>query len=273
MIDIIEADAPWRFAPLPTSACSGWAEPTLACRVSVVPEDLTPAIEEDGLRTAADDDLKRLLPSAQGWLGAVPELEQLVLHVVRDIHPLAAELGYDVSHSQPQWRERIFVSCPERANDVGALRLIEGIIHEAMHLHLTNEEKRGPLVAVSSGVVHSPWREIDRPVQGVMHGMFVFACIHRFLRALTTTSLLADDAHCYVEGRLATIEDEIGQIDLNKLSLRLTARGRASVASWLRSIERPQQKTESINGDVFAICGTGGSSGADRKGGKRQGVR
>lgn len=233
MIDAVAADAPWQFASLPASACYGRAAVRLASRVSAVPHDLVPAIEDDGLETATVDDLRLLLVPAQGWLGVVPELERLVLHVVRDIHPVAAEPGYDVSHSQPQWRERIFVSCPERADDIGALRLAESVVHETMHLHLTNEEERAPLVAAPSGVVHSPWREGDRPVQGVMHGLFVFACIYRFLSALMIAPLITDDAHRYVAGRLGTIKDEIGQIDLKELSRNLTVRGQAGVTSWV----------------------------------------
>lgn len=233
MIDVAAAEPPWRFASLPALACYGEAAATLAYRVSAVPDNLAPAIEDDGLQTASIDDLKRLLIPAQDWLGAVPELERLVLHVVQNIHPLASEPGYDVSHSQPQWRKRIFVSCPERADDIGALRLAESVVHEAMHLHLTNEEEHAPLVAAPSGMAHSPWREADRPVQGVMHGLFVFACIHRFLSALTIAPLLTDDADRYVAGRLGTIDDEIGQIDLKELSHCLTHRGQAGVIFWI----------------------------------------
>ncbi len=232
LIDAVHVNAPWRFAATPASARNGGAA-TLACRVSAVPHALVPAIEDDGLRAASADGLRRLLVPAQGWLGAVPELERLVLHLVRDIHSLAAEPGYDVSHSQPRWRERIFVSCPERGDDVGALRLIESVIHEAMHLHLTSEEEHASLIAVPSGVAHSPWREADRPVQGVMHGLYVFTCIHSFLRALTITPLLADEPRRYVARRLGTIDEEIGQVDLEGLSRHLTPRGRASVVSWV----------------------------------------
>lgn len=233
MIDAVAAEPPWRFAAVAPLACNDEAVATLACRVSAVPNALVTAIEDNGLRTASADDLRRLLVAAQGWLSLIPELQHLVLHVVRDIHPLAAEPGYDVSHSQPQWRERIFVSCPERSDDVGALRLIESVIHEAMHLHLTNEEEHAPLVAAPSGVAHSPWREADRPVQGVMHGLFVFACIHRFLSDLTIALLLTDEAYCYVAGRLGTIDDEIARIDLKDLSRNLTPRGQVGVISWI----------------------------------------
>ena len=234
MIDAVHVKAPWRFAPMSTSACKDGAG-TLACRVSPVPRALVAVIEDDGLQTASTDDLRRLLVPVQGWLGVVPELERLVLHLVRDIHAVAAQPGYDVSHSQPRWRKRIFVSCPERGDDVGALRLVESVIHEAMHLHLTNEEEHAALIAVSSDMIHSPWREANRPVQGVMHGIYVFTCIHTFLHRLTSTTLLADKPGRYVAHRLSTISEEIGQVDLDELSRHLTSRGRASVASWIEA--------------------------------------
>ena len=190
------------------------------------------------MRAAPAEALKRQIVCAQQWLGAVPELEALVLQVVHDIHPLAGEPNYDVSHSQPQWRETIFVSCPERDDDLGALRLAESIVHEAMHLHLTNEEAQAPLVAVPSEMTHSPWRDIDRPVQGVMHGLFVFACIHRFLQMLTIALPLADYVHHHVTCRLDTIAKELGQIDLQDLARNLTSRGQAGVVSWIAGIDR-----------------------------------
>ena len=157
-----------------------------------------------------------------------------MLHLVRNIHPLAAEPGYDVSHSQPRWREAIFVSCPERGDDIGAIRLAESVVHEAMHLHLTNEEERAPLVAVSRSMAHSPWRDTERPVRGVMHGLFVFTCIHRFLRTVAVATPLADGVRRYVGERIRTITEEVEQVDLGELSCSLTPRGRASVASWSR---------------------------------------
>jgi len=206
---------------------------SLASRVSVVPINLTPVIKGDGLRAGSINALKHLMVPAQKWLAEVPELESLVLQVVRDIHPLTAEPGYDTSHSQPQWRETIFVSCPERRDDIGALRLTESIVHEAMHLHLTNVEELSPLVAVGSRMAHSPWRNTDRPVQGVLHGLFVFACIHRFLQMLTTAVPLADDVQGHITRRLDTIIEEMAQISIEDLSCGLTPMGQAVAALWI----------------------------------------
>lgn len=232
MISTAQPDAPWRFGSPPDPARVVPAA-TLASRVKPVPEALAAAIEEEGLRTAPAGELRGLMPRAQLWLGLSPEFERLVRQLVRDIHPLAAEPGYDVSHSQPRWREAIFVSCPERGDDVGALRLAESVVHEAMHLHLTNEEERAPLVAAPWETAHSPWRDTERPVRGVMHGLFVFACIHRILRTLAVAAPLDDDVRRHVGDRLRTITEEMELVDLGELSRSLTPRGQASVASWL----------------------------------------
>ncbi len=230
----MSAKAPWQFGSAPPSTNrTSTAAGELAALVSAVPADVSDFIKNEGLQAAPVDGLRRLLPAAQIWLGAVPELEGLVLQVVRHIHPLAAEPGYDVSHSQPRWRDRILVSCPERADGIGALRLAEGVLHEAMHLHLTNEEALTPLVAMPTGTFHSPWRRADRPVQGVLHGLFVFACIHRFLELLVNRATLADEVHGYVADRVDTVAVELAQVDVEGLSSQLTTKGRASLACWL----------------------------------------
>ena len=233
MTDGASARAPWHFSSPTVAANVATATGELAALVSAAPTDVSNAIRDEGLQAAPVDDLRRLLPAGQAWLAAVPELEGLVLQVVRYIHPLAAEPGYDISHSQPRWRDRILVSCPERADSIGALRLAEGVLHEAMHLHLTNEETRIPLVARPLGTAHSPWRKVDRPVQGVLHGLFVFACIHHFLELLVNRVTLADEVRGYVSERLDTVAGELAQIDEAELASQLTTRGQASLACWL----------------------------------------
>ena len=226
--------APWFLASSPNPV---WGARTtggpLACRVSDVPWDVLPVILDEGLLAAPMNDLRLLLGPAQNWLGAVPDLERLVLDVVGHLHPLASEPGYDVSHSQPRWPDRVFVSCPERADDIGALRLAEAVVHEAMHLHLTNEEERSALVATSTGLAHSPWRKASRPVQGVLHGLFVFTCIHRFLERVASTVPLTGDVNAYVAERLNTIDAELRQVDVTGLLSRLTFRGKTEVAFWI----------------------------------------
>ena len=225
--------APWFLASSPNPVQGGRTTSSLACRVSGVPRDVLPAVWDEGLVAAPTGDLRLLLIPAQEWLGAVPHLERLVLDVVGHVHPLASEPGYDVSHSQPRWPGRVFLSCPERADGIGALRLAEAVVHEAMHLHLTNEEERSALVATSTGLAHSPWRKASRPVQGVLHGLFVFTCIYRFLERVASTVPLAADLNVYVAERLNTIDTELRQVDVTGLLSGLTSRGKTEVAFWI----------------------------------------
>ena len=238
MIRADEVGPPWNFGRPPTSH-RGLDQPGgLLSRVSSVPLPITADIEAEGLRPAPVQALEHLLVPAQAWIGEVPDLERLVLAVVRDIHSLASEPGYDVSHSQPRWHDRIFVSCPERTDCIGELRLAESVVHEAMHLHLTIEEHRLPLVATPSASAQSPWRGIERPVQGVLHGLFVFLCIFRFLHELARGGRLTEAGRQYVENRLRTIDEEIGSIDTAALSTSLTTHGQEAVASWLAAHHR-----------------------------------
>ena len=165
-------------------------------------------------------------------MGNVPDLEQAVTGIVRYIHPLAAEPGYDVSHSQPRWRDRIFLSCPERMDEVGALRLAEGVLHEAMHLLLTDEEERDYLVSHPAAELLSPWRKEQRLAGGVLHGFFVFACIRLFMVRLSSGTVLGAPGRIHVEGRIRETGAELASVDVARLSACLTPRGVAAIAAW-----------------------------------------
>ena len=238
MSDSIGLGAPWFLTSSPNPVLSARTTGPLACRVSDVPRDLLPVIRKEGLAVDLTDKLRILLSPAQDWLKVVPDLERLILGVVGHLHPLASEPGYDVSHSQPCWPDRVFVSCPERADGIGALRLAEAVVHEAMHLHLTNEEERSALVRMSTGLAYSPWRNASRPIQGVLHGLFVFTCIHHFLSRVASTVPLTADLNAYVAHRLNTIDAELRQVDVTGLLSRLTARGKREVAFWISGRER-----------------------------------
>ncbi|WP_365988317.1 HEXXH motif-containing putative peptide modification protein [Mesorhizobium sp.] len=209
-----------------------------------MPSNLLPILRSEGLRPAAVNGGAARLEAVDNLLRQVPDLARIVSRAVRSIHPLAAEPGYDVSHSQPIWRARIFVSFPERQDEIGELRLAESVVHEAMHLHLTNEESRFAFVARSTDTLYSPWMGTLRPVQGVLHGLFVFYCISTFLRRVTENRLVADDAWRYISGRLADIREEILEIDWAALESALTAHGVAQMRLWNRTMPLHQGTPE-----------------------------
>lgn len=196
------------------------------------PRDALDALVEEGLATMPCDGLGGRLDSVDDLLAVAPDLAALVHATVGAIHPLSAQPGYDVSHSQPRWRDRIFVSFPERTDEIGALRLAESVVHEAMHLHLTNEETRAPLVAAMSRTTHSPWRGTARAVQGVLHGVFVFSCIHCLLSAISRLGSVGEGEQRHVRGRLKDIERELVEVDLAALEAALTSEGVLRLRSW-----------------------------------------
>ena len=73
---------------------------------------------------------------------------------------------------------RIFISIPT-SSDVRNLRVAEAIVHEAMHLNLTNLERVTELVRYNQPQI-SPWRAELRPAAGLLHGIYVFSCVSLF---------------------------------------------------------------------------------------------
>jgi HEXXH motif-containing protein len=224
---------PWRLPGLEIEALTPpphhhW----LASRLAPPPTDIADALAAGGLRVApiGAEAVPRLVEAAD-LLAAHPSFAARVAAYVGAIHLVHADPGYDVSHSEPRWPTRIFVSVPDRADRVGALRLAENVIHEAMHLQLTVREIQTPLVAASASALYSPWRRTDRPAGGVLHGLYVFACLRAFFLAHAEPA--ASDAATHVAQRLSEIDAEIAEIDLGALAAQLTEDGR-DVLAWLR---------------------------------------
>ena len=217
---------PWCDGETQTPMLSECFAAKLGARARPVPPSITPTLRAAGLIIAEPNALSALLlRAALSWIARVPNLASIVEATVLEIHFLEAEAGYDISHSEPRWRTRIFVSIPDCDGAVGALRLAESIVHEAMHLHLTNLEERTPLVANLNDRVASPWRIELRPYQGVLHGLFVFCSIAFFFEALTENEALTSSGLCHVAKRTAQITDELSSIDLDELCEGLTEPG------------------------------------------------
>jgi HEXXH motif-containing protein len=149
---------------------------------------------------------------------------------VNELHLLRADPGYDVSHSQPRWRSRVFVSIPDRSDDIGALRFAEGLVHEAMHLNLTLFEAHHPIITDQKGMMTSPWHAEQRPYLGVAHGLFVFTCLRAYFDELHGQKLRTVYEH--TQTRITQIRSEVASISLVELSRGLTPLGRSLAASW-----------------------------------------
>lgn len=218
-------DESWRLPGLEVSIAA--APPNadwLWSRVIPARADVAAHVEAGGLQLAnikiTDSDLFAKAAEAIAW---APSLAAIVATRVATIHLLQAEPGYDVSHSEPHWRDRIFVSVPDRRDEVGALRLAESVIHEALHLHLTELEAITALVRDRTGTLASPWRPEPRSFGGVLHGAFVFTGLKAYFDAVTAASESAVRRH--VEQRRAGIAEELALIDVEALAAGMTDSG------------------------------------------------
>jgi HEXXH motif-containing protein len=231
------ASAPWRLPGRSlgpeTSASSTW----LADRIVAPGRDVTDHLARQGLIVRDPSAFHHdVCLRAQRLIEGCDDLADVVRSVTHEIHLLDASPGYDVSHSEPRWLNRIFVSVPDRWDDVGALRFAEGVIHEAMHLALTLLEVERPLVQSSATMMPSPWRDELRPIGGVLHGLFVFSCLHSAFCRLSAAC--EGQAANHVRGRLHEIAGEVDSIDLETLSAGLTAFGAKLARRWSEGVSR-----------------------------------
>jgi HEXXH motif-containing protein len=201
-------------------------------RLSDATPDIQSHIAEGGLTTGDAHGRATLFAAAAGAIDAVPDLAGIVRTRVGHVHVLAAPPGYDISHSEPRWADRIFISVPERSGGVGALRLAESVIHEAMHLHLAEVENAAPLVKDFRSLMPSPWRAEARSIQGVLHGLFVFACIAAYFSEMLRCAAKSPVSRSYIRDRLSAIQDEIARVDMALLTAGLTPHGCKLAVSW-----------------------------------------
>jgi HEXXH motif-containing protein len=212
----------------------------LSARVAVLDEDTIAEFKHRDLHVLAlprSDCLAGILGRAADFIGAAPELESVVRRCVHEIILLQSpDNAYDISHSEPRWATRIFISIPAPST-VGELRVAEAIVHEAMHLNLTFFERNMQLVARPK-LLPSPWKTELRPASGVLHGLYVFVCIYRFFEHVSQQVPLDDQGHCHVEKRFAEIWAEIDSIDRSALLDCLTPDGVSLAKDLFGSIAR-----------------------------------
>jgi HEXXH motif-containing protein len=164
------------------------------------------------------------LDSAGERLGWFPDLLSVVWRHLGAIGLLAIDDDdYDQSHSAPELGATILVSIPFRRR-LAPLRVAESVVHEAMHLQLSALERRVPLVS-TSGPVHSPWRATARPAGGVLHGLYVFACLRQFFLRIAICPQASAEEITHAAARVLQIESEIANVDLPALLGCLTPRG------------------------------------------------
>lgn len=118
----------------------------------------------------------------------------------------------DTSYSHPRLPFSIFVSVGNTDYLIRYIRTAESIVHEAMHLKLSLLELQVPLVNEdNSSTFFSPWKFEMRPIQGVLHGLFVFRVLLDFYLSLYPF-YKETDASQFIEYRLEDISKEIKEV-------------------------------------------------------------
>ena len=162
------------------------------------------------------------------------QLLEYVVSSSRCIHALVRSIivlvpdnpDTDISYSHPAIPFSIFISCSAQPSDYQEIRMLEAILHEAMHLQLSLIERYIPLIE-STGetkLYYSPWRNEARPARGVLHGLFVFRAIYEFFSILIVHPQSVS-VKFYVNKRLENIAHEIGSLTGFSASPALTATG------------------------------------------------
>ena len=192
---------------------------------------LQPLAIQDALSKHSIDKVKRALD----FFKKIPELEDFIITIVQSIQLLKSEDDEtDISYSHPDVPFSIFVSICERNSEIADLRVAESILHEAMHLLLTLIEGVVPLVLLDSkAVYYSPWRDEERPIRGVLHGMFVFKGILDFYKISNSKSTDQQTTN-FLNERILAIEGQIAILTEFAESPGLTSEGQKIVLNLMR---------------------------------------
>lgn len=174
------------------------------------------------------------LNKAFGLLAMVDDCYTEVVHLVKTIQVLRQQHPeYDISYSHPEIPFSIFVTAGTDTSVLSGIRVAESILHEAMHLKLTLIEWVVALVdPTSKNTFFSPWREEQRPLRGVLHGLFVFRTIGEFYsKALgeSKDTLLNN----FMEWRIEQIQEELAALKTFPTSPGLTQYGATLSANLL----------------------------------------
>ena len=146
------------------------------------------------------EELSVFIRSAYAKFESVPEALKAVVSLVRSVHILISHNPeYDNSYSTLDIPFSIFISIPSGSAFLPELRLAESVLHEAMHLKLSLIERTLPLIRqeLRSDCYFSPWRQCERPLGGVLHGLYVFKAIYDFMGSIDKNEMsVEENTHC-----------------------------------------------------------------------------
>ncbi len=206
-------------------------------QVETLNREFTRRYEESGIsfymaEEIFSSNLLKSLRDALNLLARIPTISATVAALVRSLHLIKPEDDeYDVSFSEPHIPFSIFVSVPQKYNNLNRPRIAEAILHEAMHLQLTLIEQALPLVDLTRGRYFSPWKKEYRSARGVLHALYVFRVIDSLLKNLSYSC--SSDVAQYVDRRRNEIRIQIGEIQQFRFASELTDAGRSFVQKLL----------------------------------------
>lgn len=207
-----------------------WDEPSL--QIELLSDSIKREYDDAGVsfyeaEQVAGSAILSCLQDAVTILTKVPTLATTVAALVKSIHIISpVNDEWDVSFSEPHIPFSIFVSVPSRRVPNDALRVVEGIVHEAMHLQLTLIERVVKLAIPSHEKYYSPWRGEFRTAQGVLHGLYVFRVVYEFLGNLAS---LQNTDTSYLNDRRDQIAKQIAEVHSFQNCPDLTEEGQCLV--------------------------------------------
>ena len=185
---------------------------------------------------------------AMAVLNLIPSLTSSITALVRSLHLLKTnDQEYDISFSEPNIPFSIFVSVPQTRKSFDALRVVEAIVHEAMHLQLTLIDKIFPLTISTSTTYFSPWKKTHRKADGVLQALYVFRVIEQFLSNLLLLPTELLPLPNYVRERRKEINLQIGKLQSFQYCADLTLIGSKFVQRLIRQDNLALQKWDELN--------------------------
>ncbi|MGN6818236.1 MAG: aKG-HExxH-type peptide beta-hydroxylase [Sphingomonas sp.] len=161
-----------------------------------------------------------------------PAAGEAVRSLVWSITPVGVEgPDYDTGYSDPALPFSIFIGAHAASDQVPAIRLAEGVLHEAMHLQLSLIEDLVPLAGASGEWRYSPWRKRERPIQGVLHGLYVFRVVQDWLRVIVAGTSVAGRDIAHAQLRISKIDEECAELTDLAASNDLTPDGQILAAA------------------------------------------
>lgn len=195
---------------------------------------------ENGLDFLDSEEILKLncsykINSSMQKLLEAQDLGQCVRYLVKAFQILRQPAPeYDISYSHPEVPFTIFVSVGADTSEIESFRLSESILHESMHLFLTLIEEHVPLIKDNSKLFYSPWRETERPLRGVLHGLFVFRTIFSFYQLINLKNLRPATKD-FINYRIEQIGEELTRLSSFATCDGLTDAGASLAISLLPS--------------------------------------